>query len=243
MPLSCVTRVCLGLRDAEEEQRCCGLNARVPRFMCCYPNSQGDGVERGNLQRRLVWRWGPRERDQPPCARAPTCKRPHRAPCPRLHMCREGDTEPEHMGTLTSDLSLNASTWSVGFSLQRSMVCAQEWGRADKAVRIHASHSASSDFFSAQRRQSTSSIKQARDPRCCSQLHVCCGARRAEAAAAGKGSPNTVTPQLEGGRHTETPVQVQVVPPGRATLQSPPPSSTCKFPETWPGGVLQARRS
>lgn len=93
------------------------------------------------------------------------------------------------MGTLTSDLSLNASTWSVGFSLQRSMVCAQEWGRADKAVRIHASHSASLDFFSAQRRQSTSSIKQARGPWCCSQLHVCCGARRAEAVAAGKGGP------------------------------------------------------
>ena len=69
--LVCVTRVCLGLQDAEEEERCCGLNARVPRFMCCYPNSQGDGVGRGNLQRRLVWRWGPRERDQPPRARAP----------------------------------------------------------------------------------------------------------------------------------------------------------------------------
>lgn len=35
--------------------------------------------------------------------------------------------------------------------------------------------------------------------------------------------PHRVTAQLEGGPRTETPVWVQVVPPGHATSQSPPP--------------------
>ena len=34
-----------------------------------------------------------------------------------------------------------------------------------------------------------------------------------------------------------------MVPPGCVTSQSPPPSSTCKFPKTWSGGDLQATRS